>query len=58
VYPVDTATRTLLAQTRVAQFTSAMVEDALQSGPPADMMLHEFNFFAVKGWVCPLWPVC
>jgi len=57
-YPPDTDTRLLLAKARVAQFTAAMVADALHTGPPPDMMLHENNFFAVRDWICPLWPVC
>ena len=57
-FPSDLATRLLLARARVAQFTAAMAVDALRNGPPADMMLHENNFFGVMQWICPLWPVC
>lgn len=58
IYPADVITRVLLAKARVAQFVCAMAADALQDGPPPDMMLHEHNFFSVKDWICPLWPIC
>lgn len=57
-YPADPTTKWLLAKVRVAQFTVAMAADALRNGPPPDMTLHEYNFFAVLKWICPLWPVC
>jgi hypothetical protein len=57
-YPVDMETKRLLARVRVAEYTVAMAADALRNGPPPDMLLHEFNFKAVKKWICPLWPVC
>jgi|GEM_PF-4060026 len=57
-FPNDMKTRLLLAKARVAQFTAAMAADALHNGPPPDMMLHENNFFGVRNWICPLWPVC
>lgn len=57
-YPTDHVTRMSLAQARVAQFTAAMATHALHNGLPADMALHEDNFFGAKGWICPLWPVC
>jgi hypothetical protein len=56
--PADEHTRWLLAHVRVAQFTVAMAADALRAGPPPDMMLHEHNFFSVRAWICPLWPIC
>jgi hypothetical protein len=48
----------LLAQARVAEFTAAMAADAIKNGIPADRLLHENNFFDVKAWICPMWPVC
>ena len=56
--PIDPAVRLYLAATRVAMYVAAMAGDALTTGVPADGLLHENNFFAVKQWICPLWPVC
>ena len=47
-----------LAAANVSRYVSAMAADAISTGVPADRLLHENNFFAVKQWICPLWPVC
>lgn len=55
---LDQAAMLRLAEAGVAMYVAAMASDAISIGVPADGLLHENNFFGVKKWICPLWPVC
>jgi hypothetical protein len=56
--PLDPVRTQRVADARVTFYVAAMATNAIRAGLPPDGLLHEDNFFGVKAWICPCWPIC